>query len=150
MFIDLNFNETYNIKEEVEIPKSYYENSEVINLSKIKLDGKLYYDNEDNLCIDIKFNGTMTLKDSVSYEDVLYPFSVEYNDLVPENLKKIDEKLDLFEFLWENIVLEVPLRFTKVEDYSEFNGNGWKLISEEEKVNNNPFGDLLKDFDKKE
>ena len=34
--------------------------------------------------------------------------------------------------LWQNIVLEVPLQFTKVEDLSKFHGDGWKLISEEE------------------
>ena len=92
----------------------------------------------------------MILKDSISNEEIEYPYEIEYDDLVPENLKKMQEKLDLFEFLWENIVLEVPLRYTKETDYSKFKGNGWKLLDENEVVKNNPFSDLLKDFDKKE
>ena len=68
-----------------------------------------------------------------------------------ESYKNDENKLDLFEFLWENIVLEVPLKFTKVENFSEFQGNGWKLVSEDEATsNNNPFSDLLENFDKKE
>jgi len=55
----------------------------------------------------------------------------------------------IFQFLWENIFLEVPLQFTKVEDLSKFHGDGWKLISEDELRNaNNPFNDLLKDIEK--
>ena len=46
--------------------------------------------------------------------------------------------------LWENIVLEVPLQFTKVTDFSKFQGDGWKLVSENEPTtNNNPFSELL-------
>ena len=150
MLIDLNFSSTFNINEKLIIPKEYYENSDIVELKEIDVVGKLYYDDEDNLFIDIKANGVMILKDSISNEEIEYPYEIEYDDLVPENLKKMQEKLDLFEFLWENIVLEVPLRYTKETDYSKFKGNGWKLLDENEVVKNNPFSDLLKDFDKKE
>ena len=150
MLIDLNFSNTYNINEKLIIPKKYYENSDVVDLGEIDVAGKLYYDDEDNLYIDIKANGVMTIKDSISNEDIQYPYSIEYYDLIPENLKNMQETLDLFEILWENIVLEVPLRYTKEVDYSKFKGNGWKLLDENELEKNNPFSDLLKDFDKKE
>ena len=66
-----------------------------------------------------------------------------------ENWIKNKNTLDIFSFLWENIVLEVPLQFTKVEDLSKFHGDGWRLISEDSlKRENNPFSDLLKDYDK--
>ena len=53
--------------------------------------------------------------------------------------------------MWENIVLEVPMKFTKVSNLDEIHGDGWKLISEEDhQQKNNPFAELLKDFDKKE
>ena len=68
-----------------------------------------------------------------------------------EKLEKNDENLtntiDLSEILWQNIVLEVPLRFTKVTDLDEFKGEGWKLLSEDELVkSNNPFEDLKSMF----
>ena len=91
----------------------------------------------------------MIILDSITLEEVEYPFSIEYDDIIPENSKKSENILDIFEFLWENTVLEVPLQFTKVDDLSKFHGDGWKLISEEElNTRNNPFSDLLKDYDK--
>ena len=147
MQIDLNFNDSYKLNEIVNIPKIYFESSSVKKLDNIKVEGKLYYDPEDNLYADVVISGNMVLADDISLEEVLYPFSIEYNDILDENLKNNQNTLDLFEFLWENIVLEVPLKFTKVTNLSEFHGDGWKLISEDEISNkNNPFSDLLKDY----
>ena len=73
--------------------------------------------------------------------------NILYDDILEENCKKNENTLDIFQFLWENIVLEIPLQFTKVKDLSKFHGDGWKLIREEELItSNNPFADLLKDF----
>lgn len=151
MEIELNFNDSYKLDEIVSIPSSYYENSGVKKLDDIKVLGKLYYDPEDNLYADVEISGTMIILDDISLEEVEYPFSIEYDDILEENLKNNENTLDLFEFLWENIVLEVPLKFTKVTNLSEFHGDGWKLISEEDSIpKNNPFSELLENFDKKE
>lgn len=151
MQIDLNFNDSYKLNEVVDIPSNYFENSSVKKLDNIKVEGKLYYDPEDNLYADVVISGNMVLVDDISLEEVLYPFSIEYNDILDENLKNNQNTLDLFEFLWENIVLEVPLKFTKVTNLSEFHGDGWKLVSEEENsLEHNPFSELLENFDKKE
>lgn len=150
MLIDLNFDNQYIINKKIVIPKNYYDGSDVKGINDLLVDGKLYYiDNE--LYADFKLSCNLILEDSISLDNVDYPISIEYNEKIDENLKKDENKLDLFELLWENIVLEVPLKFTKVEDLSEFHGNGWKLISEEDdSLSNNPFNDLLKNFDKKE
>ena len=151
MLIDINFNNDVEINDTYKIPKEYYENSDVVDIEDVKVEGKIYYDNDDNLSADLQISGEMTLLDDISLEEVKYPFSCKYDEIVEKNLINSENMLDLFELLWENIVLEVPLKFTKVTNLSEFHGNGWKLISEEDvKTSNNPFSDLLKDFDKKE
>lgn len=151
MFINLDFQGDYFIHEEVILPEDYYKNSDVKHIQDLKVDGKLYYDSDEEIHGIFHIEGVMTLLDSISLEEVEYPFSIEYDDILEESLKKDENKLDLFEFLWENIVLEIPLKFTKVEDLSKFHGDGWKLVSEEERISsNNPFNDLLKNFDKKE
>ena len=140
MIIDLDLFEDYTIDKDIIIPENYYKDSEVEKLENIHVKGKLFHDSDDSIHVNIQIEGKMILLDSISLEKVEYPFSIKY-----------DDKLDLFEFLWENIVLEIPLKFTKVEDLSKFHGDGWKLISEEEQdSSNNPFNDLLKNFDKKE
>ena len=135
------------------IPKSYFENMDVIAIDNVKVDGKITRredeDMELSLYIDAVIDGVMVIPDSISLEPIDYPFHIEYNDFCEENYKKSENILDIFTFLWENIVLEVPLQFTKVEDLSKFHGDGWKLISEESlKRENNPFSDLLNDYDK--
>ena len=135
------------------IPKEYYENTDVISLDNVKVEGKIRrIDNEDlepTLYIDAIIDGVMIIPDSISLEEVEYPFHIEYNDFYEEIDKNNENVLDIFAFLWENIVLEVPLQFTKVTDLSKFHGDGWKLISEEEhNLQNNPFSELLKEFDK--
>ena len=101
--------------------------------------------------LECNIKGTIKVKDSITLEPIEYEINVEYNDFLDDIYKKNENTLDIFMFLWENIVLEVPLQFTRVEDLSKFHGDGWKLISEEElKHSNNPFSELLKDFDNKE
>ena len=151
MEIDLNFDTEYKMDENIMIPYEYYKDSEVKKLDSVHIEGKLFYSSEDKVHGILNIDGVMTLLDSVSLDEVEYPFSIKYDDILEENYINDENKLDLFEFLWENIVLEVPLKFTKVTNLSEFHGNGWKLISKEENTtNNNPFSDLLKNFDKKE
>lgn len=151
MFIDLDFNDDYIINQKVDIPKTYYQDSEVKDIRNLYVDGKLYYDSDDTIRAIFDIKGNMIIEDSISLDDVSYPFSIKYDDILEESYKNDENKLDLFEFLWENIVLEVPLKFTKVDNLSEFQGNGWKLISEEDNISNdNPFSDLLENFDKKE
>ncbi len=151
MNIDLNFNKEYLINDTIIIPKSYYENSGVLDIKNLQVNGRFYYDSENELWGDFDIDGILIIKDSISDEDVEYPISIKYSDILDETLKKDENTLDLFEFLWENIVLEIPLKFTKVMDLSEFHGDGWKLISEEDRISSsNPFNDLLKNFDKKE
>ena len=135
------------------LEKEYYESTDVRELKEIKVEGKIYrgaaIDDIDDFqdYIECKITGTMIIEDSISLDPVEYPFSAEYDDILEENCKKNENTLDIFQFLWENIVLEVPLQFTKVKDLSKFHGDGWKLITEDElKNSNNPFSDLLKDF----
>ena len=135
------------ITNKYDIPDQYIDKNLVLSLKNIQVDGKIYIGSDDEDRIDCTINGNMILEDSISLEPIEYSFSIKYDDILEENSKKNENTLDIFSFLWENIVLEVPLQFTKVKDLSKFHGDGWKLISEDEITNsNNPFGDLLKDF----
>jgi len=160
MNIDLSLLHSHTEKEidisgKYSIPKEYYENTDILNLINIIVSGKIYLDvdeedyEEEKDYIKCKIDGIIILEDSISLEPVEYPFSIEYDDIIEENCKNNQNSLDIFAFLWENIVLEVPLQFTKVEDLKNFRGDGWRLVSEDEITNsNNPFKDLLNEFEK--
>lgn len=101
--------------------------------------------------------GVMILPDDITQEDVEYPFSVNIdenfngfsnNDL--NNLRIIQNRLDISDFLWQNILVEIPLKvkLPKNENLT-LKGNGWRLVTEEElKSNNNsPLSELSKILD---
>ena len=132
------------------IPKEYYTDTSIIDLSKVKVLGKLTYPSDDNLLLEIECTGSMTLEDSVSLEPVNYPFSFKISENVSERLENDQFSLDIISILWENIVLEIPIRYSEVTNYDEYVGDGWRVISEDEvkKNTNNPFKDLLKKIEK--
>ena len=136
-----------------ELSDDYYKNTEIKNLSRIKVNGKITRKENADFeladYVECTISGDMLIPDSISLKDVTYQFTSEYNDFLSENSLKNENLLDILAFLWENIVLEIPLQFTEEEDFSKYQGNGWRLISEEElNKENNPFNDLLKDFEK--
>ena len=151
--LNSNTVDSIDISNTYSIPKSYFENMDIISIDNVKVEGKITRREDENmelsLYIDAIIDGVMVIPDSISLDAIDYPFHIEYNDFCEENYKKSENILDIFTFLWENIVLEVPLQFTKVTDLSKFHGDGWKLISEEERNHEaNPFSELLKEFDK--
>ena len=135
----LNYLDEIKVDEEVIIPKEYYENTDIVELSNIDTKGNIVFDSEDNYLVKFDVSGIMKLHDSVTYDLIDYNFTIN----IEESLENSTKTLDLIEFLWHYIVLEVPLRFTNSEISSIENEN-YRVISEEEyKRNNNPF----KDFD---
>ena len=61
------------------IPKEYYTDTSIIDLSKVKVLGKLTYPSDDNLLLEIECTGSMTLEDSVTLEEVNYPLNIDIN-----------------------------------------------------------------------
>lgn len=127
---------------EVKIPDEYLAKSEIIALKNVKLIGELEKI-EDQINITGNLEGIMVLEDSISLEPIDYPFKAEIDEEIDNFLEKSLNTLDITEILWQNIVLEVPLKLTNVENFDEYHGDGWRLISEDSIENtNNPFKEL--------
>ena len=152
MIIDLNeLNYKDSIVLDFEVFKDERLDKRIKNLKDAKVKGKIYFTNIDKY-IDINFSGLMVLEDSVTLNDVDYPFNIK----IEGNLSEIGEEfektidfnkntLDIFELLWENIVLEVPISFTKEKD-AQLSGNGWKLKNHEETDGCDPRLEKLKEL----
>ena len=135
----LNYMDKININEEIEIPKECYQDTDIVSLSKIKTVGNISFDPEENYLIKLDISGIMDLHDSVTYDIIPYEFSVN----IEETLENSEKTLDLIDFLWHYIVLEIPLRFTNSESKNIENEN-YRVISEEEySKKNNPFKDFF-------
>lgn len=136
-----------NLKEKIEINEEYiipssYKHKDIKGLDKVKVVGEIVKKEDGEIYIDIKSSGWMLILDSISLDEVWYPFSFETCEKLSENSEIFENRLEIVSFLWQNIVLEVPLRYTTVNNYEQFKGDGWMLVSEEDVKKNTPFSNL--------
>ena len=138
----LNYNSVLNIDGDIVIPNEYLENTDIIDLKNTNFKGELVPNGEYYTLTGI-INGSMIIKDSISTEEITYDFNSEIEEEIEENSKKSSNLLDITDILWQNIILEVPLKLTNVSNFDEYHGDGWKLVSEDSKeITNNPFKEL--------
>lgn len=107
-------------------------------LENLKLLGKITYNDFEELDINLKLTGTMYLLDAMTLEEIPYEFESNIEESIVENEinieKYIDKSkniLDIQEILWENIVLEVPIRVRKDDNDVSLEGEGWQLNKED-------------------
>ena len=144
MQIDLNkliYQDKILIDEIIDYSKEYLENTDIISLNNVKVQGSIYVDYEKNNVIELNVNGTMILTDAITTEPVPYDFTIE----IAENLENSLKTLDLIEFLWHYIVLEIPIRYS-TSDAQELKDKYANVYLEEEvREVNNPFKDFFKE-----
>ena len=154
MFINLNkINESgILIDQSIEFNEDIYISSLIKGLKDVYVKGKIYYSTTKEVLFEGNVKGKMLILDSNTCDIVDYPFECEINEILQEdsnfseNLRVNEENsLDLKELLWQNIVLEVPLAFSKTDTISVTKGEGWELKSNDEQVDPrlNVFKDLL-------
>lgn len=151
-----------NIEEEiplninVEFDNEKISKTTIRNLKDVTFTGEITKLYNENFQISGILKGIMVLPDDITLEDVEYNFNnnieekfSEFNQNVDNNLKIIQNKLDISEFLWQNILVEIPLKVKNEKNNNlTLKGDGWRLITEEElnKSNNSPFSELKDKF----
>ena len=131
--IDLNILPRY-IDEDIEFSSNYYENTDIIRLENIHIKGDIDYNLSDELEINLKVTGKMILSDSITLEEIAHPINIDINEELDKSAKYYKNEqntLDKLEFLWENIVLEIPISLTRNSGVN-LKGEGWELNREEQ------------------
>lgn len=134
------------IEKEVIFNEEYINNSNMKSLKDVHFVGNIKEDSDTTINLRGTLSGVMVLEDAISLEDVLYEFSCEIEENIDEILENNQNTIDILELLWQNIVLEIPLKYTEVEDLSKYQGDGWKVISEDDLKGNNPFAILAENM----
>ena len=110
------------------IPKEYYENTGILELKDLKVTGKIYRSVlEDDIeelqdYINCDINGLMIIEDSISLEPVEYPFSIEYDDILEENCKKMKIHLIYFNFYGKILYWRSPYDLLRLKISVNFMG----------------------------
>lgn len=128
---ELNYSDT------ITIDKSMYENTDIRNLSDVKVNAHIKRVTDSSYNMSLIIDGVMTLPCSVTLKDVLYPFHIETevkisndDENLEEYVKIIQNSIDILPIIWQNIALEIPLKVVS-DDVSDTptSGDGWKLVS---------------------
>ena len=137
MKIDLNYLNRFgkmNIDSDFVIDEDYYKNTDIRKLEDLHVSGEVSVDYDDYINLNVKITGRMILPCAITLNDVPYDFTSE----IEENIGKFEEiyknnknLLEISPILWENIVLEIPIRVVSKDiKPSNTSGDGWELISE--------------------
>ena len=159
MIIDLtkliyNQIDNINIDDTINISKDYLEGSEVKDISDVKIVGNIEEEGPSYI-VNLNIKCELTLTCAVSLKDIKYPIDININEIISENDenseifdKIVNNSIDLVPIIWQNILMEVPIRVVS-PDVKEENiyGDGWKFITkEEEEKEIDPRLSKLKDF----
>ena len=137
-------NKTINIDSDIIIPNEYLENSGIRRLNNIHFKGNIKKLVDDTYSLEGVLTGTMILADDITLEDYEYNFTSEIEENIEETSINLQKTLDITDILWQNILIEVPSKVVNDKNKNiKLEGNGWRLISEDDlNSKNNPLSEL--------
>ena len=111
-------------------------NTGILKLDHVKIEGNIT-NHFRQLHLNVVIKCVMVLPCSISLKPTEYPFTIKIDDDIIEkeleNTRNSGNSIDIFPIIWENIVMEIPLKVVN-DDLSDVKkeGNGWKFITDEE------------------
>ncbi len=145
--------EYIDIDQELKVNQEYLNQAELIDLKDCHVKGTIQKNQCDGYNLNVIVSGIMVLPCSISLKPVDYEFSFEIDDdieklmlEIDENYKKVENLLDILPIIWENILMEIPIKVTSSDlEGCKTSGDGWRLVTSEEKKTN-PALEKLKDL----
>lgn len=139
-----HFIEEIRIDEKITFDEDYLKNTDIRELNNVEVKGIINSTTENLYVLDINVKGEMILPDSITLEDVIYPFDINIDEILSDDeeleekyIKIINKSIDIMPIIWQNIVMEVPLTVTRRTSHVMMEGDGWRLITSEEQDNEN-------------
>lgn len=139
------------INDEVIFPKELLENTRIYEIINTKFDGVITFDYDEELLLKGTLSGLMILEDDLTLEKIKREFSLDILENMQNYEQNQQNSIDIMPILWQNIVVEVPMRVTNSEIKDiKVQGDGWKVIAEDEleEKGNLSLGELLEDVRK--
>ena len=132
------------IDNDVVISEELLSSSTIRRLENIHFSGTLSRLIDDTYELSGVLKGTMILPDDITLEDYEYNFTSEIEEKIEETRINYQKTLDITEDLWQNILVEIPLKAVNEKNRDlKLEGDGWRLISEDDiNTENNPLSSL--------
>ena len=125
---ELSYKDKIDIDAKFDFDETYLASTGIKKLNGVMAQGFVYQTDLNEYKTNINVSGEMILLDTVTLDEIPYKFEFVLDDIVDERCINEQNVLDIMELLWENIVLEVPIRYTK-SDAENLKGNNWEVLS---------------------
>ena len=149
----ISINETYTfVQEELK-------GTDLLKLEDVKVVGELFKNSLGNIELNVDVYGVMVLPCAITLKPVDYPFSLTISGEIDELMEDLEENkrnfqntIDILPIIWENILMEIPMRVVSNEARDKdinLSGDGWKFITEDEEIRS-PLSELMDYLDDSE
>lgn len=144
LFELISLNKRINIDSDVNIPMDIMKSSSIRELNNVHFKGYIDRFDDDSYELEGTIEGTMIIPDDITLEDYAYDFTSEVEEKIEESSINLQKTLDITDILWQNIAVEIPLKAVNEKNKNlTIEGNGWRLISEDEvDTSNHPLSGL--------
>jgi len=109
-----------------------FENTSIYSIEQVQVKGFILDNGTDDYEINLHITGTINLKSAINGSPVPYNLDIHYEDFINnlvEKYKNSSNSLDILPIIWENILLEIPMRAVNESDsFSEMKGEGWEIL----------------------
>ncbi len=154
-----------NIEKSISIDETYsfnldeFPKTDLLKLDNVNIVGEIFKNSLGNVELNLDIDGIMVLPCAITLKPVDYPFSINISGELEELFEEFDENqinfqntIDILPIIWENILMEIPMRVISDEaKNSDINmsGDGWKFVTEEEE-HLSPLSELMDYLDDSE
>ncbi len=129
--------------------------TDVERLDNVHVEGEITLNAIDEIYLSLEVSGVMVIPCAITLKPVDVPFDIiiegdlsEIHEESQENAEKSLNSLDILPIIWENILMEIPMRVVSPDaDITKMKGDGWRVITDEEENVNSELSklqDLLK------
>lgn len=133
-----NIEKTIEIDEIISFDKELFKGTDLIELKDVHATGNISKNSLGDICIYLSVEGIMILPCAITLEKVKHKFNYTIDDELEnvldelKNDKKIENTIDILPIIWENILMEIPMRVVSPNAKPEkLEGDGWKFVTEE-------------------
>lgn len=144
------------VNEDYSFTKDELEGTGVSEMNDIHVEGEITLNALKEIYLSLEVSGTMIIPCAITLKPVECPINIvidgdlsEIQENYEENAKKCINSLDILPIIWENILMEIPMRVVAPDaELSTTSGEGWRIITDEEEHVNSELSklkDLLQD-----
>ena len=110
-----------NIDRQINLTESDLEQADLLDFKGASVKGYITKDAINNTVVNLNVTGTLVLECARTLKPVDYPININIevseDELleIDENFKKNQNSIDIFPIIWENILVEIPMRVVSEE-----------------------------------